>query len=50
MNPILTRFFAGDENNEVGISVAAAPAVAVVLIKSRLFILLDIPCSSLIWF
>ena len=44
MKPSFTFSLADDEKSVLGIT-AAAPAAAVVLIKSRLLILLDIVCS-----
>ena len=45
MKPSFTFSLADDEKSVLGITAAAAPAAAVVLIKSRLLILLDIVCS-----
>ena len=46
MKPNFTRLLAVDEKSVFGISVAAVPATAVVLIKFRLFIFLDMVFSS----
>ena len=50
MNPILTRLLVDAEKSIFGIVEIAAPAKAVVLIKSRLLILLDIYYSMFILF